>query len=95
MNTRSTDGRRAGQTPYQLFAIKPFVKTQAMLLLLEGRYCKALRLDGIDICRWLDEESKLHTVLLEISVQRIKKMNTRSTDGRRAGQTPYQLFAIK
>ncbi|GJV27886.1 hypothetical protein Tco_1384334 [Tanacetum coccineum] len=47
------------------------------------------RLDGIDLRRWLAE------VLLEIFVQRREKMNTRSTDGRRAGQTPYQLLAIK
>ncbi|GJZ41589.1 hypothetical protein Tco_0588475 [Tanacetum coccineum] len=39
-----------------------------------------IRLDGIDLRRWLAE------VLLEIFVQRREKTNTRSTDGRRAGQ---------
>ncbi|GJZ33037.1 hypothetical protein Tco_0578473 [Tanacetum coccineum] len=37
----------------------------------------------------------LKKVLLEIFVQRRKRTNTRGTDGRRVGQNPYQLLAIK
>ncbi|GJZ98184.1 hypothetical protein Tco_0670637 [Tanacetum coccineum] len=48
-----------------------------------------IRLDGIHLRPCLAE------VQLEIFVQRREKMNTRSTDERRAGQTPYQLLAIK